>query len=531
MKFLKKPTLAWRPNLALNLKWRLTIGFGLVLALLLGVAGLSAFKLQTLAQQMHTIVDVNNRQSQLAKTMSDQLQRRFLSLMTMVMATEPEDKKFQLESVNKAVAEYVQAATALRDLQQRTGTLKGDMLQRMNDLRDAQNESMVMMARLREMVMNPDEAAAALASLDQQRSSYDGWQSQIDQLVAIHDKENAAAFGQAQASVRAAITLLMVAAGVAVAIGVLAAWLIARSVSAPLEQSVRLAQHVAQGDLTQAVSTQRSDETGTLLRALDSMQAGLRQVVTEVRQASEGISVASQEIASGSMDLSRRTDETAGNLQETAGSVQVITEAARLTADSAAHADQKMGEAAALAAKGGEVVTRVVQTMTEIDASSKKISEIIGVIDGIAFQTNILALNAAVEAARAGEQGRGFAVVAGEVRTLAQRSADAAKEIKALIGNSVDRVEAGSRLVSEAGRTMTDIVASVQDVSHIIGEISSHVRHQSESMAGVSSAIAHLDGMTQQNSALVEQSAAAAQSLQDLSKHLVSSVSVFRVHA
>jgi methyl-accepting chemotaxis protein len=250
-----------------------------------------------------------------------------------------------------------------------------------------------------------------------------------------------------------------------------------------------------------------------------------------VRSATDSINTASAEIASGNQDLSARTEQAASNLEETAASMEQLTSTVRQSADSARQANQLASSASEIAVRGGNVVGQVVTTMNEINASSKKISDIIGVIDGIAFQTNILALNAAVEAARAGEQGRGFAVVAAEVRSLAQRSAQAAKEIKGLIGSSVDRVEAGSRLAAEAGQTMSEIVGSVQRVSDIIGEITAASGEQSDGIGQVNVAVSQLDQMTQQNAALVEESAAAAESLKDQATRLAQVVQVFRIGA
>ncbi|GAB4125968.1 MAG: hypothetical protein Fur0014_23100 [Rubrivivax sp.] len=273
--------------------------------------------------------------------------------------------------------------------------------------------------------------------------------------------------------------------------------------------------------LSDAPSTQRM--VGALQR--------IEQSIATVRQSAESITVASNEVAQGSGDLSRRTEVAASNLQQTASAMEQMTGALHQSSDAAAQAGQLASSASQVAERGGDVVSRVVATMQEIDTSSKKIADIIGVIDGIAFQTNILALNAAVEAARAGEQGRGFAVVAGEVRSLAQRSADAAREIKALIGASVARVEAGSQLVADAGSTMTEIVASVQRVSDIIGEIAAAAAHQDEGIGQVSGAVGELDRMTQQNAALVEQSAAASESLREQARRLGEVVAQFRLQA
>ena len=301
------------------------------------------------------------------------------------------------------------------------------------------------------------------------------------------------------------------------------------SIVGPIEQARNVARAIAAGDLSHPIEVSGSDELTELMGSLKEMQDGLRHMVSAVREGSDGIRTASAEIATGNQDLSARTEQTASNLQQTASSMEQLTGTVKQSADSARQANQLASSAAEVAARGGEVVSQVVSTMDEINASSKKIADIIGVIDGIAFQTNILALNAAVEAARAGEQGRGFAVVAGEVRSLAGRSAEAAREIKSLIGASVDRVDAGSKLVADAGRTMQEIVGSVQRVSDIIGEITAAAAEQSDGIGQVNGAVTQLDQMTQQNAALVEQSAAAAESLKDQANRLVGVISGFRL--
>ncbi len=305
--------------------------------------------------------------------------------------------------------------------------------------------------------------------------------------------------------------------------------LIRRSVTQPLGELTQAVMTVASGDLTQPVQTQRRDEIGALMHEVEGLRQHYLQIMSQVRSAVDSISTASSEIAAGNQDLSNRTEQTASNLQQTANSMEQLTTTVQHSADSARQANQLAASAAEVAARGGSVVNQVVTTMSDINHSSKKISDIIGVIDGIAFQTNILALNAAVEAARAGEQGRGFAVVAAEVRSLAQRSAEAAKEIKNLIGTSVEKVESGSRLVQDAGTTMGEIVNSVQRVSDIIGEISAASSEQSNGIGRVNEAVGQLDQMTQQNAALVEQSAAAAQSLRDQAERLAQGVQVFKL--
>ncbi|WP_240660685.1 methyl-accepting chemotaxis protein [Inhella crocodyli] len=295
------------------------------------------------------------------------------------------------------------------------------------------------------------------------------------------------------------------------------------------EYAREVMQGMAAGDLSQDIDVAPGAEN-SLLAAVRETARGLEKIVGEVRQGTESITTASQEIAMGNQDLSVRTEKQAGSLEQTSSSLRTLTEAVRQSADSSRQANQLAGSAAEVARRGGQVVGDVVHTMNEINTSSKKIADIIGVIDGIAFQTNILALNAAVEAARAGEQGRGFAVVAGEVRSLAQRSADAAKEIKSLIGASVERVESGSRLVQEAGSTMDEIVSSVQRVTDIIGEITAATSEQSEGIVQVNDAIHQIDQMTQQNAALVEEAAAAASSLEQQAQGLQQAVSAFRTH-
>ena len=311
-----------------------------------------------------------------------------------------------------------------------------------------------------------------------------------------------------------------------------AIWLgvgITRSITLPIRRAVEVAQTVAAGDLSSRIEIDRHDETGQLLQALRRMNEGLAQVVTVVRASSDSIATGSSQIATGNADLSQRTEEQASNLQQTAASMEQLAGTVRSTADTAREANVLAGQAREAAASGGEVVARVVGTMDEISASSRRISDIIGVIDGIAFQTNILALNAAVEAARAGEQGRGFAVVAAEVRNLAQRSANAAKEIKSLISESVERVEAGTALVSDAGSSMQEIVRQVRRVADMIGEISAAAVEQTSGISQVNDAVNQLDQVTQQNAALVEESAAAAESLRHQAGRLVEAVQVFKL--
>jgi methyl-accepting chemotaxis protein len=315
---------------------------------------------------------------------------------------------------------------------------------------------------------------------------------------------------------------------VALILAALIAWWLARNISVPLRSAIDVARQVAKGDLTVQVEVRSKDETGELMQALKEMTASLLRIVTEVRGGTQAIATASRQIASGNLDLSARTEQQASSLEETASSMEELTSTVQQNAQNAHEANGLAASASAVAGKGGSVVAQVVDTMGSINDSSRKIVDIIAVIDGIAFQTNILALNAAVEAARAGEQGRGFAVVATEVRNLAQRSAGAAKEIKALINDSVAQVESGARLVDEAGHTMHEIVDSVHKVSSIVGHISAASDEQRAGIEQVNQAISEMDHVTQQNASLVEEAAAAAEAMQEQAARLAEAVSVFR---
>ena len=349
--------------------------------------------------------------------------------------------------------------------------------------------------------------------LDHQRASIDKTAQQID-----------AANSQGR-------VLLGVLGLALLGIGSWAAWSITRNITVRLAAANELAARVADGNLMRSGTGMKAqdDEIGELQMTLRRMRESLGQTIGRIREASESIGTAANEIASGNQDLSGRTEKAASSLEETASAMEELTSTVQHSASSAGQANSLAVSAASVAQRGGEVVAQVVNTMDEINTSSRKIADIIGTIDGIAFQTNILALNAAVEAARAGEQGRGFAVVAGEVRSLAGRSADAAKEIKSLIGSSVERVEAGSRLVAEAGRTMDELVGAVQRVKDIMGEITTATAEQSDGIGQVNIAISQLDQVTQQNAALVEQSTAAAESLREQAQMLNSAVGIFQV--
>jgi methyl-accepting chemotaxis protein len=353
----------------------------------------------------------------------------------------------------------------------------------------------------------------------------------LDALIDYHKGLMSQSAAAADSAVRFASAAMLAGAALAGIIGAVLAVLITRSVLGPIQDAVRAAETVAAGDLRLRLATDRRDETGQLLAALQRMNDALVGIVGAVRGNADSVVLASGQIVQGSADLSQRTEQQASNLEETAASMEELTATVNHNTETARQAAQLAGSAARVAQNGGQVVGRVVETMEQITTSSKKIADIISVIDGIAFQTNILALNAAVEAARAGEQGRGFAVVAGEVRSLAQRSAEAAREIKTLIGSSVERVEAGNELVGEAGRTMSQVVSQVQRVADLISEISAASEEQSKGISQIGDAVHQLDDVTQQNAALVEQSAAAAESLRQQAGQLAEKVAAFKLDA
>ena len=348
-------------------------------------------------------------------------------------------------------------------------------------------------------------------------------------FVELQKQQSEASQAHMATASQATVQMASVAVVVLLVCIVVGAYVLIADIQRALAQARTLADSIAAGDLSQQQNVVRGDEFGELLRALYAMSASLARIVQQVRHSTDSIAVASSEIASGNHDLSIRTEQTSSNLQQTATAMEQFTSTLQQSAGSASQASSLAVGASQVARRGGEVVAQVVHTMQDIHHSSQKIADIIGVIDGIAFQTNILALNAAVEAARAGEQGRGFAVVAGEVRSLAGCSADAAKEIKRLIGASVERVDSGARLVESAGSTMDEVVQSVQRVADMIGEITAASQEQSAGVAQVNQSVGQLDQMTQQNAALVEQSAAAAQSLSAQAEQLAQAVAVFKL--
>jgi methyl-accepting chemotaxis protein len=424
-----------------------------------------------------------------------------------------------------------QVGQQIEDLQQALRSADPRGQQVATELGDQSSGILVALVKFTRVVKahNTDMARTLLGSAVQPR---------IEALAAVVDKAQAlqmarldeARLASAQAS-RIALCEIAGALAVAVLLAAGLAWRISAGVTGPINSAVRLAERIASGDLSTTLENDRRDETGRLQQALAMMQRRLAELVRDIRDVAGQMAIASAEIASGSSDLSRRTEQTASSLQATASSMGLLTARVRKSADSAHDASTLAVNTTQAAQRGGDVVSQVVANMSDISTASRRIVDITSVIDGISFQTNILALNAAVEAARAGEHGRGFAVVAGEVRSLAQRAATASREIKSLIGSSVEKVDSGSRLVQTAGGTMQEIVDGVQRVTQIIADISSASTEQSADLGTVNDTVNQLDEMTQQNSALVEESAAAAQSMREQSQRLQKMVNAFHLEA
>ena len=508
----------------LRLGPRLALGFAAVLVLMLIAVTTAIFSLNKVDAASHRAIEVDMVKSEAVATLNTYIRANARRTMELFFTEDKAhgDKVRQMISANKQ-----KVAESLDTLERLAYTEQGKAL--IGKVKERRDAFMASTAKVDQLLAAGQRDEASRLLLAETLPAIDALQADVETLDALQ-KKLVTASAQVLTQDIDASRLVMISLGVvALLVGAGMAWALTHSITVPVHQAVQVARTVAAGDLTSNIQVTTQDETGELLRALDDMNHSLVRIVTQVRQSSDSIATGSQQIASGNADLSQRTEEQASNLEETAASMEELTSTVKQNADTAAAATQLATSASQAAEQGGEVMGRVVSTMEAISAGSRKISDIIGVIDGIAFQTNILALNAAVEAARAGEAGRGFAVVAGEVRSLAQRSAEAAKEIKNLISHSVANVESGSKLVDEAGRNMGDIVMQVKRVSDLINEISAASHEQSQGINQVGESVEQLDQVTQQNAALVEQSAAAAESLKQQAARLAEVVGAFRL--
>jgi methyl-accepting chemotaxis protein len=510
-----------------SLTRRFTLSFAAILALLLLVAVTSQSMLSALSGRMRDIVEVNNHKMALANQIIGQVNEMAITLRTLTLLTDVKEVDEQVASLKKSQQAYLASEKELAE------ALTGDGSERelLGRLQAVREKTLPLIDKAAQLGSDGATPEATLVLMKEVRPVEQQWRALAAELAAGQSAENVAAYTSARHDAKIATLALAGVSLFSLLVGTLLAMRLSRSVVHPVNDTIAIAERIAAGDLSGTIQTRRRDELGRLLLAVAAMQDRLRALVGDIRHTAESISTASTEIASGNQDLSQRTELQAASLQKTASNVAQLTGTVRQNAESARHADELAGSASDLATRGGAVVEQVVSTMTDISASSRRIGDIIGVIDGIAFQTNILALNAAVEAARAGEQGRGFAVVASEVRSLAQRSADAAREIKTLIGASTERVESGTRLVADAGQTMREVVASIRRVSDLMSEVNASSRDQSVGVDQVGGEVTQLDQMTQQNAALVEQSAAATESLRDQASRLTTAVRAFRLDA
>ncbi|XLZ70780.1 methyl-accepting chemotaxis protein [Massilia sp. SR12] len=503
---------------------RLGFGFGVILLILVGTVLLTNVLNYRNKSALMTGLDLAGAKELQAQGMKSAMLETGIAMRNIGLQSDVSLMQKEEEKVKANRTRYDAARTKLQGLGLNDAEKKAlsDIAALQNDVDAAFKEAMGQI-----MAFNAEGAAKVIAGridpLNQQALTA------LNKLVEMQEQAIAKFKEDSNKADRTLTMWMVVLAAVAVGVGVLCALVITRSITGPLSGAVEVAQKVAAGELTSQVTVEGKDETSELLQALKDMNDSLVKTVGQVRTATDTITTASQEIATGNADLSARTESQASSLEETASSMENLTSTVKQNADNARQANQLAVSASSVAVKGGTVVAQVVDTMGSIKESSSKIVDIIGVIDGIAFQTNILALNAAVEAARAGEQGRGFAVVASEVRNLAQRSAAAAKEIKHLIDDSVTKVDNGGRLVDEAGQTMGLIVTSIKQVADIMGEITAATLEQSHGIEEVNAAIGQMDEMTQQNAALVEEAAAAAESMQEQATSLAHAVSIFKL--
>ncbi|MES2116442.1 MAG: methyl-accepting chemotaxis protein [Pseudomonadota bacterium] len=514
----------WFSNLKIGT--RLRLGFALMLAMVAAVAGLGLASMGRVDARIAQIVDDHNVKIFSAGVMGENFRNVLLATASIVLVTDPGDVKDQVGKLAVARARYGAAKKTLlaTQLNESDKRLLAKLDQAIAFSRPKIDQAVALgIAGARDAAtgyMLKESIPSALVAI-----------GVIDEIVEFEKQQARDAADDAKAQYHHANLLLLSIGVLAMLAGGAVAWITTRSIVGPIRAAVVLAEKVAGGDLSSVIKVESGDETGQLMAALRHMNESLRQVVGEVRGGTDAITAASSEIAGGNRDLSSRTEQQAGSLAATASSMEELTSTVKQNADHARQANRLAISASAVAIKGGAVVSQVVDTMGSIHGSARKVVDIIAVIDGIAFQTNILALNAAVEAARAGEQGRGFAVVATEVRNLAQRSAAAAREIKTLIGESVEEVDAGIALVNQASSTMQAVVESIKSVTDIMDDITAASQKQAAGIEQVNHAISQIDSVTQQNAALVEEAAAAAQALQDQAGSLSQVVSVFKLDA
>ena len=508
----------------LSIGTRLTLGFGTVLALLLALTGLSQYELSNIGGINRAITEQTWAKANAINIIDVTTRANARANLELIVNTDPRAAETLFARIDTNRKAIDQALETLRPLFHTE-----DERLKLRLLEDVRGRYVKSFQGVGALLKSGERDAARQRLLEETLPLLDGLQDRVIEISRIQSAEMVDAGAASQTVIDNAGTLNLILSGMAIVLGGLFAWRVAKSITAPLAQAVAVAETVARGDLGQPVHAGTRDETGRLLRALHDMQDKLAGAVRTIRAGSETISSAAGQIAAGNTDLSSRTEEQAASLEETAASMEELASTVKQNADNARQANQLAASASEVAQRGGVVVSAVVSTMEDISASSRKISEIVSVIDGIAFQTNILALNAAVEAARAGEQGKGFAVVAGEVRSLAQRSAQAAREVKALIEASVSKVAEGAGQAENAGTTMHEVVASVKRVTDIMGEIAAASQEQATGIEQVNRAVSQMDEVTQQNAALVEEAAAAAGSMQDQAHALVGAVGVFRL--
>ena len=516
----------------LRIGTRLGVGFGALLLAFMALVGVVLYQLSGMAQRVNVLADVGVKELVDLNKITTAIAERGIAARHLVLEADPARQAQFLEQVKKASAEVDHHLKDMASVVARgSSSNNAQMRQMVSAIRDTEQRYLAIVAGVAEAVASGRRAEAGERLLRECRPVFDQIFAQAKALEVEVEKATNEHGARADAAYEQARVTTLALAAVILLLGALASWVLTRSIVDPIREAVDATRTVAAGDLSRTVQIKRRDETGELLSALNGMTENLSRVVAGVRSASDAIATGTGQIASGNADLSQRTETQASNLQETAASMEQLNTTVRHNAETAAQAADLARAASSAAERGGAAVGQVVSTMEEISQSSRKVVDIIAVIDGIAFQTNILALNAAVEAARAGEQGRGFAVVAGEVRVLAQRSAAAAKEIKQLIAASADRVEDGTRLVADAGSAMDDIMAQVRRVNDLIEGINQATTQQTAGISQVNTAVAQLDQATQQNAALVEESAAAAESLRQQARQLVDAVGAFRLPA